>query len=45
MHVAVSTVDKLFDYVMNTPEDPLRSYACVEQRNKLIKKNLELMKY
>ena len=44
MHVAVSTVDKLLDYVLNTPEDPLRSYACVEQRNELIKKNLELMK-
>lgn len=44
MHVAVSTVDKLLDYVLNTPEDPLRSYACVDQRNELIKKNLELMK-
>lgn len=44
MHVAVSTVDKLLDYVLNTPEDPLRSYASVVQRNELIKKNLELMK-
>ena len=44
MHVAVSTVDKLLDYVFNTPEDGLRSYACVEQRNKLIEKNLRLMK-
>ena len=44
MYVAVSTVDKLLDYVLNTPEDALRSAACVEQRNILIKKNLEIMK-
>ena len=28
---------------MNTPPDPLRSYACVEQRCELIKKNLKLL--
>jgi 4-O-beta-D-mannosyl-D-glucose phosphorylase len=44
LNVATSTVDKLLDYVMNTPEDPLRSFACVEQRNALIRKNLELLK-
>ena len=44
LHVATSTVDKLLDYVTNTPEDPLRSYACVEQRYALIKKNLEVLK-
>ncbi|MBD3918630.1 glycosidase [Paenibacillus sp. PR3] len=38
-HVAVSTVDRLLDYVMNTPEDPLRSYACVQQRLSLIERN------
>lgn len=38
-HVAVSTVDRLLDYVMNTPEDPLRSYACVQQRLTLIERN------
>lgn len=43
MHVAVTTVDKMLDYVMNTPEDPLRSYACVQQRIGLIAKNLELL--
>lgn len=43
LHVATSTVDKLLDYVKNTPEDPLRSYACVEQRYALIKKNLEIL--
>lgn len=44
MHVAVSTVDKLLDYVLNTPPDALVSAACVEQRKKLIDKNLKLMK-
>lgn len=39
MHVATSTVDQLVDYCMNTPEDPLRSHACVQQRISLIKKN------
>ncbi|MGA3371487.1 MAG: glycosidase [Terracidiphilus sp.] len=43
LHVATSTVDKLLDYVVNTPPDPLRSYACVEQRCELIKKNLKLL--
>lgn len=44
MHVATTTVDKLIDYVFNTPEDPLRSVKCVEQRCDLIRKNLELLK-
>jgi 4-O-beta-D-mannosyl-D-glucose phosphorylase len=44
LNVATSTVDQLLDYVLHTPEDPLRSHACVQQRYALIKKNLELMK-
>ena len=44
MHVATSTVEKLVDYVMNTPSDGLRSAASVKVRNELIKKNLELLK-
>jgi 4-O-beta-D-mannosyl-D-glucose phosphorylase len=44
MHVAVSTVDKLLDYVINTPEDGLRSATSVSVRNELIKKNLKLLK-
>ena len=44
MHIATSTVEKLLDYVMNTPEDGLRSAASVATRNKLIQKNLELLK-
>jgi 4-O-beta-D-mannosyl-D-glucose phosphorylase len=39
-HVATSTVDQLLDYVLNTPEDGMRSKLCVEQRYRLIRKNL-----
>jgi 4-O-beta-D-mannosyl-D-glucose phosphorylase len=44
LHVATSTVDRLVDYVLHTPADPLRSRACVEQRFSLIEKNLKLLK-
>lgn len=44
MHVATTTLDKLVDYVFNTPKDPGRSVECVAQRCDLIKKNLELLK-
>ena len=44
MHVATTTVDKLIDYCINTPEDGLRSATSVQTRNELIKKNLEVMK-
>jgi len=40
-HVATTTIDKMIDYVMNTPEDPLTSAGVVRQRCELIKKNLE----
>lgn len=43
LHVATTTVDKLVDYVFNTPADPLRSVLCVQQRTELIKKNLEYL--
>jgi 4-O-beta-D-mannosyl-D-glucose phosphorylase len=43
MHVARTSVDRLVDYVMNTPADPLRSAACVEQRIALIDKNAKLL--
>jgi 4-O-beta-D-mannosyl-D-glucose phosphorylase len=42
-HVATTTEAQLLDYVLNTPEDPLRSAACVYQRNELIDRNLELL--
>jgi 4-O-beta-D-mannosyl-D-glucose phosphorylase len=42
-HVATSTVDRLLDYVLHTPEDPLRSAACVHQRMELINRNLRYL--
>ena len=43
LHVAVTTIEKLVDYVFHTPQDPGRSVACVAQRNELIKRNLEIL--
>jgi len=44
MHVATTTIDKVLNYAMNTPADPGRSFACVQQRNSLISKNFEILK-
>ena len=44
MHVAATDVDRLCDYVFNTPQDALRSPDCVRQRAALIKRNLEYLK-
>lgn len=44
LHVAETTLEKLTDYVFNTPQDPLRSVECVAQRCELIEKNLAFMK-
>ncbi|MCB0611315.1 MAG: glycosidase, partial [Lewinella sp.] len=44
MHVAVSTVDRLLDYVQNTPPDGLRSAASVQSRIELIEKNIRFLK-
>ncbi len=38
-HVATTTIDRLTDYCLNTPEDPLYSHKSVAQRVELIKKN------
>ena len=43
LHVAVTDLDRLTDYVFNTPKDPLRSPDCVKQRCELVGKNLELL--
>jgi 4-O-beta-D-mannosyl-D-glucose phosphorylase len=43
LHVATSTLDRLLDYALHTPGDPLRSCACVEQRYALIEKNLRTL--
>lgn len=41
-HVATTTVERLLDYVENTPEDGLRSAASVQQRLDLIRRNRDL---
>ncbi len=43
LHVASTTIDRLLDYTFNTPDDPLRSVDCVQQRCELIRKNLEIL--
>ena len=43
LHVATTTLDRLIDYVFNTPKDPLNSRDCVLQRSEMIKKNLEIL--
>ncbi|MDO4335684.1 MAG: glycosidase [Bacteroidales bacterium] len=44
MHVATSTVDRLVDYCMNTPEDKLTTSESVKTINRLIDANLEFGK-
>ena len=39
LHVATSTIEKLVDYCMNTPEDGLYTTASVENIKRLITKN------
>ena len=39
MHVATSSVERLVDYCMNTPEDGLTTSASVETIKKLVAKN------
>lgn len=41
LHVAETSIDRLLDYVMNTPEDGLRSFTSVQTINKIIDRNLE----
>ena len=43
-HVVKTTVDRLLDYVLNTPPDGLRSAESVKTRNELIERNLTIMK-
>lgn len=39
LHVASTDLNRILDYAVNTPMDPLRSALCVEQRINLIDKN------
>ncbi len=42
IHVASTSVDRLLDYVLHTPQDAMRSFAAVAQRIELIEHNLAL---
>lgn len=39
LHVASSSIERLLDYVKNTPPDGLRSAECVRQRMDLIRRS------
>ncbi|MEO8561752.1 MAG: glycosidase [bacterium] len=41
VHVAESSLERLVDYALNTPPDPLTSAGTVEQRIALIERNLD----
>ena len=43
VHVATTTIERLTDYVFNTPEDKLRSVDCVKQRCEMIQKNMQIL--
>ena len=40
LHVASTTIDRMVDFALHTPTDPLRSADCVAQRCALIDRNL-----
>ncbi len=44
MHVATSTIDRLVDYCLNTPQDGLSTSESVKTLNRLIDANLEYLK-
>ncbi|MCI9285601.1 MAG: glycosidase [Muribaculaceae bacterium] len=43
MHVATSTVDRLVDYCLNTPQDGLTTAASVRAINELIDNNIKIL--
>jgi 4-O-beta-D-mannosyl-D-glucose phosphorylase len=43
MHIAVSTIERLLDYTLHTPEDGLRTGLNVQQRMKLISCNRKIL--
>lgn len=44
LHVAETDIGRLCDYLLNTPEDPLRTGDCVRQRCDLIRRNLDFLR-
>ena len=45
LHVATTDIERLKDYVFNTPADPGRSVDCVKQRVDFIRKNLDFLSH
>ena len=45
LHVATTDIERLKDYVFNTPADPGRSVDCVKQRVDFIRKNLDYLSH
>jgi 4-O-beta-D-mannosyl-D-glucose phosphorylase len=45
VHVALSSVERLLDYVLNTPEDGVRTGLSVAQRIQLIERNLSARRH
>ncbi len=43
LHVATTTIERLLDYVIHTPEDGLTTRASLEQRLELIRRNRALL--
>lgn len=44
LHVATTTIQKLKDYMLNTPEDPGRTELCAKQRTHLADRNMEIIR-
>ncbi|HSZ86072.1 MAG TPA: glycosidase, partial [Puia sp.] len=44
LHVATTTINKLLDYVMHTPEDGFTSATSVNTLNKIISKNKSIIR-
>ena len=44
LHIATSTVNQLIDYCMNTPVDGYRTHTTVDAINKMVDKNLKVLK-
>jgi 4-O-beta-D-mannosyl-D-glucose phosphorylase len=44
IHVAATTIEKLVDYALNTPEDAGRTQLCAARRDELITANLKVLK-
>jgi len=44
LHVATTSIEKMSDYVKNTPPDGIQSAECVQQRRQLIQRNMNIIR-